>query len=214
VPSSSTSNAECSARGVIHRHHQVERRPTGKPSRPRAVLVQHHALARLALTLASMRRTTTAQPRHQVGCLQLGLDPAVAPRPAVRELQMLVEVLHVPPRIVALVLVEHPRHLVDRDPSRRRLAQRLVDQALQPVLFVAPPITPKLPLRAAQERSRLGPRQLPVVPSASISPRTSPSVGPATTSSGSSISSLGAVLKPDNSCATKPDNSCAYDTWN
>src|SRR3981081_4333801 len=30
-------------------------------------------------------------------------------------------------------------------------------------------------------------------------------------SSGSSPSSFGAVLKPDNSCATNPDNSLAYD---
>jgi hypothetical protein len=35
-------------------HNQVEHRLVGKPRRPRAVLVQHHALAGLALALAAM----------------------------------------------------------------------------------------------------------------------------------------------------------------
>src|ERR1700716_1921876 len=57
--------------------------------------------------------------------------------------------------------------------------------------------------------------QIPIAPrdpNASTAPRTSPSYDPAAMSSGSSPSSFGAVLKPDNSCATNPDNSLAYDT--
>src|SRR5882757_5480262 len=57
--------------------------------------------------------------------------------------------------------------------------------------------------------------QIPIAsrdPNASTAPRTSPSYDPAAMSSGSSPSSFGAVLKPDNSCATSPDNSLAYDT--
>jgi hypothetical protein len=43
------------ARRIIHRRDQVEHRLAGKPRRLRAVLVQHHPLARLALALAAMR---------------------------------------------------------------------------------------------------------------------------------------------------------------
>jgi hypothetical protein len=161
---------------------------------------------------ATMRRPAPAHPWHQVRRLQLRLDPAVAPRPAVRELQMLVEVLHVPPRIVALVLVERPHHLVDRDPSRRCLAQPAVGQPLQPVFLVAPPPAAELPLRTAQKLSGLGTRQLPVVPALQqlldlLHPAILQQPRPVHRTAPS-----GTVLKPDNSCATEPDNSCAYDT--
>ena len=45
------------ARRVIHCDDQIQCRLPAKPRRPRTVLVQHHAFARLALALAPMRAT-------------------------------------------------------------------------------------------------------------------------------------------------------------
>ena len=60
---------------------------------------------------------------------------------------MLVEMLHVPARVMRPVLPEHPIDPVDRHPPGRCLAQPSVDQACKPFLLIAPPVTPELSLR-------------------------------------------------------------------
>src|SRR5438874_1169337 len=79
----------------------------------------------------------------------------VAPMKAVPLAQLLVEVLHVPAPIVRPVLIEHPRHLIDRHPLLRSPPQTLVHKTLNPLLLVAHPVAPELPLRTSQQLARL-----------------------------------------------------------
>jgi hypothetical protein len=60
--------------------------------------VQHHALARLALALATMR-PAPAVTLDKAGRVQLRLDERIAPVELVIAQQMLVEMLHVPARL-------------------------------------------------------------------------------------------------------------------
>jgi hypothetical protein len=90
------------ARRVIHGDDEIKLRLARKPSRWRAILVQHHAFARLALALATVR-PTPRRTLNQARCMQLRLHPRVAPAEAVIALQMLVEVLHVPAPIGVVV---------------------------------------------------------------------------------------------------------------
>src|SRR6516225_3940638 len=64
--------------GVVHRHNQIELRLSGKPGKPAAVLVQHHAFARFARPLATVRPATRGA-LHQPRRVQLRLGPGVAP---------------------------------------------------------------------------------------------------------------------------------------
>jgi hypothetical protein len=107
--------------------------------------VQHHALPGLAFALATVRPTAFGA-LHQARRVQLRLDPGVAPPEAVIAHQALVEMLHVPAPVHIPIQLQHPPRIARRNPLRRRLADPPVDQPLSPVLLVAPPIAPELPL--------------------------------------------------------------------
>jgi hypothetical protein len=139
---------------IIHRDNQIELRPACKPRCPRAVLVQHHALPRLALALAAVGAAPLGA-LHQARRVQLRLHPGVAPPEAVVAHQALVEMLHVPAPVNLPIQLQHPPRIARRNPLRRRLAEPPVDQPLSPVLLVAPPIAPELPLRHPQQLARL-----------------------------------------------------------
>ena len=113
---------------VVHGDDQIERRRARKPGRPRAVLVQHHALERLALALAPMR-TAPPRPLHQTRGVELRLHPGVAPAEAMLAHQMLVKMLHVPAPVCPLIQLQHPLPLRRRNSLRRRLAEPPVDAA-------------------------------------------------------------------------------------
>ena len=83
------------ARRIIHGHDQVEFTLTFEPGEAAAVLVQHHAFARLALALASVR-PAPLRSLHQPRRMQLRLHPGVAPAEVMVAHQMLVKMLHVP----------------------------------------------------------------------------------------------------------------------
>ncbi len=151
--------------GIVHRHDEVERRRSRKPFRPAAILVQHHAHARLPRPLAPVR-TAPLRSLDQAGRVQLRLGPGVAPAKPVPLLKMLVKMLDVPAAIFGPVLVEHPFDLVDRHPLGRGLAQALVQQPGGPFFLVALPVAPKLPLRHPQNLPRVHCRQLPPLPTA------------------------------------------------
>jgi hypothetical protein len=128
--------------GIVHRHDQIEHRLARKPGKPAAILVQHHALTRLARPLATVR----AAPRgtfHQSGRVQLRLGPGVAPAEPVLLLNMLVEMLHVPAHVRA-VLSQHPSHPVDRHPPSRRFAEPVIDQSGKPFLLIPAPVASEL----------------------------------------------------------------------
>ena len=66
------------ARRVVHGDDQIKRRLPIEPSRPRTVLVQHHAFAGLAFAFAPMG-AAPFRSLHQARRMQLGLHPRVAP---------------------------------------------------------------------------------------------------------------------------------------
>ena len=142
------------ARRIVHRHDQIERRLSLQPFGAAAVLVQHHADARLPLTLLAM---TALLPLHanQIGVLQPALHQAVAQRVAVPLHQMLVEVLHIPTLVVAPVQRQHPRDDVRWRRIARRLVQTPVPQGLEPSFLVEPLVAAKLPLRTPQKLGSL-----------------------------------------------------------
>ena len=141
-----------------------------QPGRARAVLVQHHARARLALALTPMR-SAPLRTLDQAGRVQLRLHPRVAPPEAMPRLQVLVEMLHVPVQVVGPILIEHPLDLIDRHPLRRGLAQPLVVQPFQPILLVASPVPPELPFRHPQNLACFQCRQFLSLPSAQNIPK-------------------------------------------
>src|SRR5215510_13869978 len=77
---------------VIHRHDQVELRLILKPSKAAAILVQHHAHARLARPLATVRAAPRSR-AHETSRMQLCLHPRVAPAEIMLLLQVLVKML-------------------------------------------------------------------------------------------------------------------------
>jgi hypothetical protein len=153
------------AGGVIHGHDQIERRLTLEPGLAAAVLVQHHACARLPRPLAPVR-PAPLRPLGQARRMQLRLGPGVAPAEAMALHQVLVEVLHVPANILRAVEGKHPLDLVYRNPPYRGLAKPLVQEPVEPLLLVPGPVAPELPLRAAQQLACLHRRQLPPLPAA------------------------------------------------
>ncbi len=116
--------------------------------------MQHHADARLARSFAPMG-AAPGGPGHKPRCVQLRLGPSVAPREVMLPLQMLVEMLHVPPHVVGPVLTQHPGDLIDRHPLRRRLAKTPIRKSCHPILFVTTPVTAELPLRHPQNLTSL-----------------------------------------------------------
>ena len=95
-------------RGILHRHHEIP--PTaGDPLMGRAVLMQHHARQRFAEPLLAMRPTPGSS-RHMSCGVQPGLRPRIGARPA-----MLVERLHRPARVAALVQQHHLQRFIHRD---------------------------------------------------------------------------------------------------
>ena len=94
------------ARGIVHGHDQIEGWLPQKPFGPGAVLVQHHALERLALAFAAMR-PTSGRTCRQTCRLQLCLRPGVAPAEAVIPHQVLVKMLHVPTPIGTFIELLH-----------------------------------------------------------------------------------------------------------
>jgi hypothetical protein len=105
------------ARRIIHGHNQIELRPARKPSRSRAVLVQHHALERLALALAAMRAALLGT-LDKARRVQLRLHPGVAPPELVVAHQVLVKMLHVPAPIHLAVQLQHQPGVPRRNPPR------------------------------------------------------------------------------------------------
>ena len=161
--------------------------------------MQHHALARLALALAPMR-PTPLRPLHQPRRVQLRLHPGVAPLEIVVAHQVLVKMLHVPAPVTVPVQLQHQPQLPRRHPLRRRLAQPPVDQPLHPVLLVAVPIAPELPLRHPQQLARLQHRQ---------SPRSQRLKTSRNFCILRSCSHVARFIVPAPAQGTKPDNSCA-----
>jgi hypothetical protein len=123
------------ARGIVHRHDQVQRRLPIQPLRPAAVLAQHHARTRLPLPLATVSALLPLHP-HQARLLQPALHQAVAQRVAVPLHQVLVEVLHVPSQMIAPV---ERQDRIDHS-LRRRVARRppqpTIPQRLQPAFLI------------------------------------------------------------------------------
>ena len=158
------------ARRVIHRDDQIERRLPVQPAMPRAVLVQHHAFARLALALAPMRPAALGA-LHQPGRMQLCLGPGVAPGEVVVANPVLVKMLHVPAPIDRPIELQHPVNLCRRDPLRRRLPQPPVDQPRLALLLEPIAVAAKLPLRHPQQLARLQHRQFPPFPTAQNIPK-------------------------------------------
>jgi len=141
------------ARRVVHGDNEIERGRPFKPGKGAGVLVQHHAHARLALTLAPVGAAPLGAIDQAHG-LQLQLGPGVAPLETVLPPQVLVEVPHVPTRVAGPVLVDHPDDPVDRHTSHRRLAKAAIRQAAIPLLLIAAPPASKLPLRTPQKLTR------------------------------------------------------------
>jgi len=104
---------------IIHRDNQIELRPASKPSRPGAILVQHHALQGLPFALAAVCPTPLG-PFYQARRVQLRLHSGVAPPEAVVAHQVLVEMLHVPAPVRAPVQLQHQPGIRRRNPLRRR----------------------------------------------------------------------------------------------
>ena len=122
---------------VVHRHDQVERRLARKPRRARAVLMQHHALARLALALATMRSAPPAPARPARPCATAS-SPRCSPTgtrdraPGARE-----NASRSSPDSASRYSSSISRPHRRRHPLRRRLAEPSVDKPFQPVLLVA-----------------------------------------------------------------------------
>src|SRR5437763_16466665 len=77
---------------------------------PRAILVQHHALARLPLPLAPMR-PTTLRPLHQAGPMQLRPRPAAATVEVVIAAPVPMAVQSAPAAIHRALKLQHPAEL-------------------------------------------------------------------------------------------------------
>jgi hypothetical protein len=114
--------------GIVHRHHQIERRNHGQPRVPRGVLVQHHSGQWTTRPPAAVR-PATLRLRQQIPALQENPRPAVAPGEPVVAYQMFVEM----PRGEALIARPiQTRDLlapVHRNPFARHLADPAVQQA-------------------------------------------------------------------------------------
>jgi hypothetical protein len=135
---------------VVHGDNEIERGRPFNPGKGARVLVQHHAQARLALTLAPVGAAPLGA-IDEARRLQLPPGPGVAPLEPILPPQIFVEMLHVPTRVAGPVLAEHPDDLVDRHPSHRRLAEPTVGKPGKPVLLIAPPIPAELPFRASNK---------------------------------------------------------------
>lgn len=154
----------------MHRHDQVERRLIHQPFMPAAVLMQHHALARLPLPLAPVRPTPLGS-INQTRRVQLRLDEGVAPAEMVIAHQVLVKMLHVPAKIAVTVKLQHLLDRLRRNPTRRYLAKTTVAQAVLPVLLVAITVTAKLPLRHPKQLPSFLHRQIAAIPPAQNFPK-------------------------------------------
>jgi hypothetical protein len=135
----------------------------GASSSQKKGLVQHHAHARLALTLAPVGAASPGT-IDQTRRLQLQLGPGVAPLEPVLALQIFVEVLHVPTRVAGPVLADHPDDPVDRHTPHRCPAKAAIRKSGLPFLLIAAPPTPELPLRAPQNLTRFLRRKFLVLP--------------------------------------------------
>src|SRR4029078_11584165 len=108
------------------------------PFRPTAILMQHHALARLPRPLAPVGSAPLC-PLHQPRRMQLRLNPRVTPGEPRGPLQVLVKVLDVPAPVLAAILIEHPGDLVYRHPPRRSLVTALGSEGSKVLLLVTVP---------------------------------------------------------------------------
>jgi hypothetical protein len=128
---------------VVHGDNEIEQGHLLEPGKRARVLVQHHAHARLALTIAPVRAAPLGA-TDQARRLQLQLGPGVAPLEPVLPPHIFVEVLHVPTRMAGPVLAKHPDDPVDRHPPHRRPAKAAIRKSGIPVLLIAAPPTPEL----------------------------------------------------------------------
>ena len=151
------------ARGIVHRHHQIERRSVGQPRVPRGVLVQHHAGQRLALTLLAVFATRLGA-HHQLGLLQHVLDPAVAACPPVLATVPSVKMLDVPASEACAVHSPHLQYFIDRGAPARHLRHAPVDQPLHPIGLIAGDLAPECAFAHPQQPSRIGLVQPPLLP--------------------------------------------------
>jgi len=158
------------ARRIVQRHNQIEWRFVLEPRMAAAILVQHHAFARLARPFAAMHPTARRafdQPRR----LQLRLCPGVTPVKAVTLSKMLVKMLRVPAQILRAIQIQHPANPVRAHPLRRGLADPLVRKTGQPLFFVPDPKPPECPLRHPQNLRRFQSREPPGFPAAQNIPK-------------------------------------------
>ena len=121
---------------------------------PRAVLVEHHADAGLALAPAAVG-AAPLRLGDQACALQGGLGPGVAPGEAVVGAQMVVEVLDRPAHVAGAVLLEHPGHLIGRHAARGRFAEPAVEEAVQAFLLIASSVAVEAALAHPQKLRRL-----------------------------------------------------------
>ena len=132
-----------------------------EPGVGRSVLVQQHARQGPARPLPAMRPTARRRP-DQTGRMQMGLGPGIAPAKTMVLAQVIVEMLDRPARVNRTVLLHHPVDLVDRHTLGRGLAKAPVKQAIQTLILMAAPPTPKRPLAHPQDLRRLKLAQLPL----------------------------------------------------
>jgi hypothetical protein len=142
------------ARRIVHGDDQVELRLACKPERPRAILVQHHSFAGLALALAPVG-AALLRPLDEACIVQLGLHKGVAPAEIVVAREVLVKMLHVPAPVDAAVEVKHPLALRHGNALGRRLAEPAVHKPLKPFLLIALAVAPELPLRYSEQLAGL-----------------------------------------------------------
>ena len=204
------------ARRIVHRHDQIERRLALQPHLAAAVLVQHHAHARLPLALAPVTALAPLGP-HQIGRVQPTLHTTVAQRVAVALHQMLVEMLHVP-ALVRLAVERQDRRLhLLRQRLARRLAQPVVPQPVETLRLILVAVAPKLSLRPTQDLRRLGLAQLTLPPALVNIPKLLHSPVLVTRGPAHPIPPMLTSIERITDYRTyrvlqKPDNSCAADT--
>lgn len=102
---------------------------------------------------------------HELGGLQVGLDPTVATATALASIPR-VEMLDVPAAVPCPVTLDYRQHLIDRGGAVRGLGQPPIQQAVQSLGFVADQIAPETAFAHAKQARRL--RRLaesPLVPS-------------------------------------------------
>jgi hypothetical protein len=209
LPRPETPSRSCLWRPIV-----TIRSSVGWPSSQaaRAVLVQHHALARLALALAPVRATPLGA-FDQTRGVQLRLGPGVAPAELMVANQMLVKVLHVPAAITIPVKFQHQ--------PKGRVPEPAWATACPAVGRSGPQARPPRSDRGSAEtaaqtcpKARLPPASTArPAPSGSKHPETSASCGPVATLSGSSPPLLRKRSNRTTRVLPNPDNSSAYDTW-